>query len=207
MRAWLAACFALAFAAPAAAEPLTAEERDEVRELVRAYILENPEIIEEALIALQIKREEESLALVRARIAEASAALYEDPRDFSIGPADAPVQIVEFFDYNCGFCKRAAPWIKNVLETHEGKVRVVFKEAPIFAERYESSTEAARLALSAIEKDKYLDVHFALMEARGTLTTDQVNDIAKRQGLNMRWLRNMMSDADHDAHLTETLEL
>ena len=104
---------AAALAAPLAAmdlKELTDEERALFRAEVRAYLMENPEVIEDALIALSQKRQLEELELARAAIAENQDRLLNYAGDYSIGPADAAVTVVEFFDYRCGYCKRSASW-------------------------------------------------------------------------------------------------
>ncbi len=187
--------------------PFSTSEEEAVRQLVREYILENPEIIEEAIYLLQTQRDVAEAQRKRNAINDNWDALVNDPRDFSIGPEDAKVTVVEFFDYNCGYCKTSANWVRDLIEEHGEDVRVVFKETPIFASRYAGSTEAAKAALAAKQQDKYLDLHFALMDARGTLDPQQVNAIAKQQGLSMRWLTNAMKDEALDTQLEETLEL
>ncbi len=180
--------------------PFDAAEEAAIEDVVRDYILENPDIILLALQELEFKPQREA-------IAANWDAIVNDPRDFAVGPVDAPVTIVEFFDYNCGFCKRSATWMQDVLETHEGQVRMVFKEAPIFADRAEGSGLGAKAALSAINQDKYLELHFALMAERGQLDRSGVIRVARDQGLDMRWLLNEMAEERHQAHIDDTLAL
>lgn len=160
--------FGMAIAATAIAlTPACAQERvdtaskEAIEKIVYDYIMENPEIIEEALISLQEKRQAEELALAEAAIADNQDALFNNAADFSIGPADAPVTVVEFFDYRCGFCKRSTEWVLGLPEQYDNQVRVVFKEMPIL------STESEKAALAAIaagKQDKYVEMHTALME-------------------------------------------
>lgn len=187
--------------------PLTPAQEDAVEEIVRAYIRENPEIIQEAIVELGRKREAAQAAAASQQITDQWEELAFNDQDFSIGPEDAPVTIIEFFDYNCGFCKTSADYIQNVIDTHGDDVRVVFKETPIFAGRYEGSTAAASAALAAMSQDKYLDMHFALMAHRGVLTPETVNDIAKDQGMRMRWLTNAMDAPEIADHLTANLAI
>lgn len=189
------------------AEVFSDAEQGEIESLVRDYILENPEIIEDALVALQLKREMAEVAAAETNILENWDALAFNANDFSVGPEDAPVTIIEFFDYNCGFCKTSATYVQELIDTHGDDVRIVFKETPIFADRYDGSTAAARAALAAIPQDQYLDLHFALMAHRGVLDARAVNKIAKEEGLRMRWLTNAMAEPEIDAHIEATLAL
>lgn len=203
----LAVILALVLAPAAQAASLTPEQKEEVRALVRAYLLENPEILYEMSETLERRAAEAESKAVRDAVKEHAKEVFDSPHDFAIGPKDAKVTIVEFFDYNCGYCKTAAPWIKDVIERHKGKVRVIFKETPIFADRQESSGLGARFALAAKQQGKYLDLHFALMAARGVLTVEQVRAAAKAQGLDMRWLDNAAKAPEIAAHTEDTLAL
>jgi protein-disulfide isomerase len=185
----------------------TPEEQDELRRLVREYLIANPEVIEEAVFALQDKREAEDAARQREAIASLHDQLYNDPRDFAVGPADAPVQIVEFFDYNCPFCRHSAPWVKELLATHPDNVRFVFKETPIFADTKESSAVGARAAVAAIAEGRYLDFHFAMMEASGTIPVSQVRRLAEEAGINWRRIQSVMESPETAAHLEDGLNL
>jgi protein-disulfide isomerase len=182
-------------------------EQDEIRRLVRDYLIANPEVIEEAIYALQDSREAAKSARQREAIAALQDELFNDPRDFAVGPADAPVQIVEFFDYNCTYCRQSAPWVKALLEEHAGQVRFVFKDAPIFAERSESSAVGARAATAAVAEGRYLDLYFALMESSGTIPVSQVRRIAEGAGLNWRRAEAVMDAPETTLRLADTLDL
>ena len=155
------AATAIALTPACADEQVDTASKEAIEQIVYDYILENPEIIEEALIALSEKREAEDMALARAAIADNQDALFNTASDFSIGPADAPVTLVEFFDYRCGFCKRSASWALDLPDAYDDKVRVVFKEYPILSPE---SEKAALAAIAAGKQGKYIEMHMALME-------------------------------------------
>ena len=119
----------------AEAGPTTTLSKSEIETLVKEYILENPEIIRDAIIKLQEKELQEEQELYRDSIVSAKDALENDPRDASIGSKNAKVTVVEFFDYNCGFCKRSTPWVEEAIEKYGDDVRFVFKELPILDDR------------------------------------------------------------------------
>jgi protein-disulfide isomerase len=208
MRAILIALAGLVtFAAPAAAQELNDAERAEIRDVIRAYLLEHPEVIEEAILELQRRNNEAEAAASREAIAAARDELLEDPLDFKVGPEDAPVQIVEFFDYNCSYCRRSAPWVKKLIEERGDQVRFVFKEAPIFAYDKEGSDFGARAALAAMDEGKYLDLHFALLDAEGVVTPADVERIAKDVGLDWRKLSKRMKADELQQQLVDNLDL
>ena len=180
--------------------------RAEVEEIVRTYLIENPEVIREALIALERKQIEEQQQDSRDAIAALSDQIFRDPRDYSIGPKDAKVQLVEFFDYNCGFCKRSSGWLEDTINQYPDDVRVIFKELPVLTGREGTSFMAARAALAAARQGKYKTMHFALMDERG-LTEARVLQIAKNNGLNTEQLQRDMKDPAIDRQIEDTLTL
>jgi len=189
----------VAIAGCAQAGPTSQLDKTEVEEIVRAYLLENPEIIREALIELEKKED-------RASITAVADSLYKDPRDASFGPKNAKVTIVEFFDYNCGYCKQSTEWVKEIMEKHPKDVRIIFKELPILDGRSKTSRNAAKAALAASEQGKYTEMHFALMSER-SLTHERVEKIATDVGLDMEKFRKDMADEKLEVQLDDTLIL
>ncbi|MBY0564659.1 MAG: DsbA family protein [Hyphomonadaceae bacterium] len=164
---------------PAAAQTFNAQEQAEIRAVVREYLVNNPDVLREALEALQERAEGERWQRMKS-----------DPRDFSIGPADAPIVIVEFFDYRCGFCHAALEWVSDIARTRND-VRIVLKEFPILSEE---SMEAARAAIASMPQGRYWAFHRALMEFRGELTSARIDEIARQSGIDVPRMRRAMND-------------
>jgi protein-disulfide isomerase len=180
--------------------------REAIEEIVRSYLLENPEVIEEALIELQRRaRDRERSFQVQAVGGEASR-IYNDSRDPVIGAADAPVTIVEFFDYRCPYCVMTNDWVRTTLAEHGDQVRFVFKEFPINGA---ASTEAARAALAVwrLQPDAYGDFHDRLMTATGPLPSERINELAEASGVDVDAMRAEMDDEDITTHLEDTRDL
>jgi protein-disulfide isomerase len=171
----------------------------EVEAIVKNYLLENPEIIREALIVLQEKEDRQSIIAVKDE-------LHNDSRDFSIGPKDAKVTIVEFFDYNCSFCKKSTSWVQDVIAKYPDDVRVVFKELPILESRTRTSRNAAKAALAAKRQGKYFEMHVALMNA-SVLSEDFINKTAKELKLDMVKFKADQEDRAHDIQMESALYL
>lgn len=131
---------------------------DAFGEKVRAYLLEHPEVIEEAVQKLGEKREAEAAQAATSAIETHRAALEQDPRDFVANPSGT-ITVTEFFDYRCGYCKIAATEMASIIEQNPD-VRVVFKEFPIFGEQ---SDETAAIMLTDLAKPKTLELHERLM--------------------------------------------
>lgn len=203
---------ALAFASvavallPACAQPGAKAERADIEKIVREYILENPEIIEEALVALHEKEKAAQAQLARAAITANKDALYAHAGDYAIGPADAAVTIVEFFDYRCGYCKRSVDWVQKLPEKYDGEVRVVFKELPIFGGISETASLAA---LAAGKQGKYWEFHSALMKIKNNedLTDAKIDEISASLGLNTAKLRADMKSQAVQKQLAEMKSL
>ncbi|MEM7005670.1 MAG: DsbA family protein [Pseudomonadota bacterium] len=166
--------------------------REETEQIVRDYLLENPEIVEEALIALQAKRDAEQAENSRIAIAEFSDALLHLESDYSIGPDDAPVTVVEFFDYRCGPCRASMQTVNALPERYDGNVRVVFKEFPILSPE---SRKAAVAALAAGRQGKYVEMHQALMRSPSEFTDDDLSNVAESVGVDLdQWREDIEDD-------------
>jgi len=183
---FLLAAFALA--SPAAAQSFNAQEQAEIRAIVREYLVRNPDVLREALDALESRVSEERWAEVRT-----------DSRDFSIGPADAPVVIVEFFDYRCSFCHAALEWVVRT-QAARRDVRFVLKELPILSDQ---SFEAAQASLAARPQGRYWQFHRALMGFRGELTGARIDEIARQSGIDVARMRREMESPEIMAHLQD----
>ncbi len=202
----LAALAALALLAPLAAGAHDghgpAPDKGAIERIVRDYLLKNPEVIEEAIGMLRARQEEARRKRAEAAIAENGEALRSHPLSPVSGNAQGDVTVVEFFDYRCGFCKRALPAMEALLE-EDRNVRVVWKEFPILGP---VSDFAARAAMAADRQGRYYPLHLALMK-EPELTEQNVLEIAGRTGLDIERLRQDMEDPAIRAYLDETRTL
>ncbi len=188
----IAALFLASFAGPAAAQSFNAQEQAEIRAVVHDYLVRNPDVLREALDALQVRVDGERRVRVET-----------DHRDFSIGPADAKIVIVEFFDYRCTYCHAAAEWVSDLARTRRD-VRIVFKELPILSPQ---SIEAARASVAAMPQGRYFAFHRALMAFRGDLTSEEIDSVARQSGIDVARMRRGMDDAAVTALLEDNIGL
>lgn len=144
---------------------------------VRAYLLEHPEVIQEAVEKLQEKQQAEAAKAAQAGLAKHRKELEHDPRDFVANP-DGGVTVVEFFDYRCGYCKLAAPEVLKLISENPD-VRFVFKEFPIFGGE---SNVAAQVALSPAGKPKTLELYRRFM-AEKSLDEAGIDRILREVGV------------------------
>ena len=191
---------ALALAAPVAAQELTPEE---VKRLALEAILENPEIVMEAVAILREREEAAQAASAAAAIAELRPMLEADPNAPVLGNPEGDVTVVEFFDYNCPYCKQASGEVKALLAA-DADVRLVYREWPILGE---GSVYAARAALAAREQGKYEEFHWALMEDRARKDEAGVLRIAEAVGLDVERLKADMESEAVMSHIAQSMAM
>ncbi|MBE9553259.1 MAG: DsbA family protein [Proteobacteria bacterium] len=176
-------------------------------EFIRDYLVENPEILLEVsdkLRAQQIQQERESATLAMTAHKEK---LERHPITPVTGNPEGDITLIEFFDYNCSFCKRAFTYMREI-EKDDPNLRVAWKEYPILAGRTPTSLTAAKVAMAADLQGKYIEVHTALMDRRGSLASDaQVLKIAEGVGLDMDKLKKDMESSVVRAYISETVQL
>ena len=204
LRSFLAAAAmsACLTALPAVAEPLTADQQDEVRSIVRQYLMENPEVLVEALQAYQAKTEREQRQRQQAALSDMKGELENDGVSPVLGNPDGDVTIVEFLDYRCGYCKKVFPAMQDLLN-EDGNIRYVVKEFPILGPDSLTASQAA-LAVWRTAPEKYAAFHTALMEARGGLTVDKLLDMAAGAGTDPEAIRAGMKDPEVAAIIAQT---
>jgi protein-disulfide isomerase len=173
-----------------------ASELDPFEQRVREYLLQNPEVIMEALQILQERQRAAEAEGVKRTIAERSDEILNDPAAPVGGNPDGDVTLVEFFDYNCHYCRRVAPTVVE-LEQADRDLRLVYKEFPILGP---GSQFAARAALASQQQGKHAAFHNALMQANQQVTEETVMDIARAIGLDTKRLeQDMQAPAIQDA--------
>ncbi len=197
------ACAAIAGDAPAQTGPQPPPDKEAIREIVREYLLEHPEVIEEAIRALQAKRQADQAARTRDALVKNRVALVDHPMSPVSGNPEGDVTLVEFFDYQCGYCKRSLEPVMDLLETDPG-LRVVWKDFPVLGQ---VSTFAALASMAAQKQGKYLAFHKALMGAADRLSEESVIEIAGQVGLDVARLQRDMADREIIAYLQDTQRL
>ncbi len=192
-------------AAAWAGSSLTPAQEKDVRNLIRQVLEENPEIVIDAIRAEQAKQQAIGETRAREALATNRDQLEHDPASPVGGDKNGDVTIVEFFDYNCGYCKRVLPVLQDFMKA-DPKVRIVFKEFPILGPQ---SVVASRAALAAWHMDeaKYLSFHSALMESKGSLPTDRIMKLATDNGIDPSALASAMETPAIDEALANNRAL
>jgi protein-disulfide isomerase len=180
-----------ATAIPATAQAeMSADQKTEIEALVKEYILNNGEVIIESVNKFQAKQEEESNKQADAAAKDLLAAIKADKTLPSAGNPDGDVVVVEFFDFNCGWCKKAYEEIQQLIN-EDKNVRVVLYDIPILGP---SSTLSSRWALAAHAQGKYWDFHKALMKHEGQVDEAILEKIAKDTGLDVAKMKKDIED-------------
>ena len=189
----IASLLILTASQPLLAESFNEQQTEDIQKIVREYLVENPEILVEVSQALETKQKLVQAHSDKMIITANSDALFKNSTDPVAGNPNGDITLVEFFDYNCGYCKRAKPVI-DALVKNNPDLRVVYKELPVLSE---GSSEGARAALAVNElwPDKYVAFHNALMEQRG-IDKEKAKNTAEELGLNWDKLEQAMQSDD-----------
>jgi protein-disulfide isomerase len=192
------------FAAPVRAET-SPEQRQEIEAIVRDYLLANPEVLEEAINVLRARREQEAIAAQSKAIEENRELIFNSANQTVLGNPQGPITLVEFFDYNCGYCRRAVSDMTALIDANPD-LRVVMKELPILSE---GSVEAARIsvAIKNLAPESYLQFHQELFARPGQATEEKALAIAGEIGLDVEALKAAAAGDDVTANLQEVQQL
>src|SRR3954462_10929945 len=204
------ALFALAMfgaAAPASADSFSDAQRTDIEVIIKNYLVTHPEVLEEAMAELTKRQAAAETQKHEASVAQNSDAIFNSPRQVVLGNKDGDVTFVEFFDYNCGYCKRAMDDMLTLMKA-DPKLKVVLKEFPVLSQ---GSVEAAQVAVAVRMQDpsgkKYLDFHQKLLGGRGAADKARAMAAAKEAGLDMAKLENDLASSEVRVTLEENMKL
>jgi len=191
----------------ASAQSFTDTQRGDIESIVRNYLLAHPEVLEEAMAELSKRQVAADAVKHEASIATNADTIFNSPRGVMIGNKEGDVTFVEFFDYNCGYCKRAMSDMLDLMKT-DSKLKVVLKEFPVLGQ---GSVEAAQVAVAVRMQDptgkKYLDFHQKLLGGRGQADKARALAAAKDVGLDMAKLEKDMASPEAKATIEENFKL
>jgi protein-disulfide isomerase len=184
-------------ASPAASGAFSADQKAAIEQIIKDYLMSNPEVLMEVQAALEAKMETIQAERLKLALKESAGDIFRRPNAPIAGNPNGDVTIVEFFDYNCGYCKRALGDVAKMVEK-DPKVKVVFKELPILSK---GSEEGAKVALAAKLQGKYWDVHRTLLSLRGEVNEQSALKAVEKLGLDMARLKKDMEGADVKAEI------
>src|SRR3984957_4206969 len=198
---------ALPAAAPAQAQSFSADQREEIGHIVKDYLLAHPEVMQDVMAELEKRQQTAEAEKHRTAVAENKATLFSSPHQVVLGNPQGSITMVEFFDYNCGFCKRALPDMLTLLKT-DSNIKFVLKEFPVLGE---GSVEAAHVAVAARMQDatgkKYIEFHQKLLGGRGPADKARALAAAKEVGFDMARIEKDMGSDEVKKTIDENLKL
>jgi len=191
----------------ASAQSFSTGQRGEIEKIIREYLLAHPEVLEEVSAELSKRQAAAEAEKHQAIISQNSETIFNSPRGVTIGNKEGDVTFVEFFDYNCGYCKRAMTDMVDLMKA-DPKLKVVLKEFPVLGP---GSLEAAQVAVAVRMQDpsgkKYLDFHQKLLGGKGQADKARAMAAAKEAGLDMAKLDKDMASPEVRATLEENFKL
>src|ERR1700733_5704968 len=209
-RLLVSALFALAVCAlpgAASAQSFSDSQRGDIEVIVKNYLIAHPEVLEEAMNELNKRQAAAEAEKHEASVASNADAIFNSPRGVVLGNKDGDVTFVEFFDYNCGYCKRAMSDMLKLMKT-DPKLKVVLKEFPVLGE---GSVEAAKVAVAVRMQDpggkKYLDFHQKLRGGRGPADKARAMAAAKEAGLDTARIEKDLGSPEVRATIEENFKL
>jgi protein-disulfide isomerase len=191
---------------PVQAQSLTDAQKKEVQEVIKDYLLKNPEIIQETLIELDRRQRDAEVAARQKALKELGPQLASSKFNAVAGNPQGDVTIVEFFDYNCGFCKRGLTDLQRLMKD-DPKLKVVLKDLPILSA---GSRDAAAVALalkSQVKPEVFWDFHVKLMSKTGQIGKAQALEVAKSVGADVAALEKETASPEIASAFEESRKL
>jgi protein-disulfide isomerase len=202
-----AAFLAVAIPQASHAEDFSSAQRTSIEKIVREYLIAHPEVLQEAMDALEKRQAAMQAEKHKAAVKEHAKALFSSPRQVVLGNPNGNVTFVEFFDYNCGYCKRAMSDMLTLMKD-DPKLKVVLKEFPVLGP---GSVEAAQVAVAVHMQDKsgkkYLEFHQKLLGGRAHADKARALAVAKEIGMDMARLEKDMAGPEVKTTLQEDFKL
>lgn len=183
----------------------TDAEKTEIGTIVRDYLLKNPEVLQEVITELEKKQAQQDAAGRATALKDMKGLIYDSPRGVVAGNPKGDVTLVEFFDYNCGYCKQALEDVNKLMKA-DPNLKVIFKEFPVLGK---PSVEAAQVAVAVrmVAPDKYLAFHNALLATRGTADRAKALQAAKDVGIDPAAIQKVASSPELNATLDESMKI
>jgi protein-disulfide isomerase len=192
---------------PVAADEFSVPQKNEIERIVREYLVSHPEVLQDAIAELEKRQAAAELEKAKAAVASNSETLFNSSRQVVLGNPHGNVTMVEFFDYNCGFCKRAMADMLDLLKS-DPNLKVVLKEFPVLGA---GSVEAAKVAAAVRIQDKdgkkYLEFHQKLLGGRGQADKARALAVAKEVGFDIKRIEADMDGDEAKVSIEESLKL
>jgi protein-disulfide isomerase len=199
-------CAPLAINPALSQSDLSDTQRKSVEGIVKSYLLSNPELIEEALQELDRRKQLAQKAAHEKTLLNEKDALFNAQHSAVVGNAQGDVTLVEFFDYNCGFCKKAALDLDQLIKK-DAKIRVVLKDFPVLGPDSVEAHEVALAVKNQLSGEKYWQFHLKAMNLKGTVNKARMLDVAKESGVDLTRLNADLKPQEQRKILAQNVDL
>ena len=182
------------------------QQKQAIGEIVKDYLIKNPEVLTEVIAELEKRQAEAQQVSQASAVKETQQSLLNASHSYVVGNPSGDITLVEFFDYNCGYCKKALADVKTLMKS-DPKLRVVLKDFPV---RGPDSVEARRVALAVknqLQGQKLLDYHVKVMDSRGRVNGERAIAVAKDMGVDVARLQKDMEGAEVRNALQENMAI
>src|SRR6476620_8681748 len=189
------------------AQAISDAQRGDIEKIIREYLIAHPEVLQDAMAELEKKQAADEAAKAQSAVKDNAETIFNSSRQVVTGNPQGDVTFVEFFDYNCGYCKRAMEDMFALMKS-DHKLKVVLKEFPVLGP---GSVEAARVAVAVRMQDKtgkkYMDFHQKLLSGRGQADKARELAVAKQDGLDATQIERDMASDEVKVTLEESVKL
>jgi protein-disulfide isomerase len=191
----------------AQAQSFSDSQRGDIETIIKNYLVSHPEVLEEAMAELTKRQSAAEAQKHEESITKNASLIFNSPRGVTLGNKEGDVTFVEFFDYNCGYCKRAMGDMLDLMKNDQ-KLKVVLKEFPVLSD---GSVDAAKVAVAVRMQDptgqKYLDFHQKLLNGRGPADKARAMAAAKEAGLDTAKIEKDLASPEVKATIEENFKL
>ncbi len=193
----------LAAAMPAQAQ-VSPAQRTEIEGIIKDYLMKNPDVIREVLVEMERKQKADEESARTKAVTDLAPTLFNSSRHAVLGNPNGKITLVEFFDYNCGYCKKALEDVAKLVKA-EPELRLVIKDFPVLGPNSVEAAEVATALRNQIKGDKYWQYHTKLMQTRGQIGKAQALALAKEMGADMDRLARDVASSETRASLQEVM--
>ena len=195
-------------AAPVRAQSFSTDQRGEIERIIREYLLSHPELLQDVMNELEKRQTVADAEKHRSAVKQHAATIFNSTRQVTLGNLQGDVTVVEFFDYNCGYCKRAMIDMLELLKG-DGQVKFVLKEFPVLGD---ASLQAAQVAVAVRMQDKtggkkYLEFHQKMLSGRGQVDKARAVAVAREIGLDVARIEKDLASEEVKTTLEESYKV
>jgi protein-disulfide isomerase len=182
--------------------PFTDAQRSAIEAIIKDYLIKNPEVLQDALAEAEKRQTETQRLAQTAALKEAREALLNGPHDVVAGNPSGDITLVEFFDYNCGYCRKALTDLQTLIKT-DPKLRVVIKDFPVLGPESLEASQVAIAVRQQLKGEKLFEFHQKLLESKGRVNGARAIQVAKEMGADAAKLQKDMASPEVKAALAE----